>query len=190
LGWAVLGTGPVAVPGWPSRALYCCCCNARTEVFRSNAAVSPGACWYDSEICLGMKLMAGSLVAVWKLFSEWISERELSCRPRGGARARGLCRADVGGPGVRAIGGSSPGEEGFRGIGAVRGAGRASVPVPFCFLAVVGGTGGTTTGKGTMGGAELPEGASGGWTGRNDWFGGWLGGCCWLGGGWVGRNDW
>ena len=27
-------------------------------------------------------------------------------------------------------GGSAPGEEGFRGIGAVRGAGRASVPVP------------------------------------------------------------
>ena len=83
MGWAVLGTGPVAVPGWPSRALYCCCCNARTEVFRSSAAVSPGTCWYDSEICLGMKLMAGSLDAVWKLFSEW-TERELSCRPREG----------------------------------------------------------------------------------------------------------
>jgi len=116
-----------------------------------------------------MKLMAGSLVAVWKLFSEW-TERELSyAEPRGGARALGLCRADdvVGGPGVRAAGGSSPGEEGFRGIGAVRGAGRASVP--FCFLAVVGGRGGTTTGSGTMGGPELPDGAGGGWTGRNDW---------------------
>ena len=73
--------------------------------------------------------MAGSLDAVWKLFSEW-TERELSCRPRGGALARGLCRAAEGGPGVRATGGSSPGEEGFLGIGAVRGAGRASVPVP------------------------------------------------------------
>lgn len=132
-----------------------------------------------------MKFMAGSLDAVWKLFSEW-TERELSCRPRGGALARGLCR--VGGPGVRATDGSSPGEEGFLGIGAVRGAGRASVPVPFCFLAVVGGTGGTTTGRGTIGGAELPDGAGGGWTGRNDWFGGWFVG--WLGGGWVGRNDW
>jgi len=121
-------------------------------------------------------------------------ERELSCRPRGGARPRGLCKADEGGPGVRATGdGSSPGgEEGFRGIGAVRGAGRASVPVPFCFLAVVGGTGGTTTGRGTMGGAELPDGAGGGWTGRNDWFGGWVVGWFvgWLFGGWVGRNDW
>ena len=76
-----------------------------------------------------MKLMAGSLDAVWKLFSEW-TERELSCRPRGGALARGLCRVEEGGPGVRATGGSSPGEEGFLGIGAVRGAGRASVPVP------------------------------------------------------------
>ena len=68
---------------------------------------------------------------------------------------------------------------------------------PFCFLAVVGGTGGTTTGRGTIGGAELPAGAGGGWTGRNDWFGGWFGGCWlggwfvgWLGLGWVGRNDW
>ena len=44
--------------------LYC------TEVFCSSAAVSPGTCWYDSEICLAMKLMAGSLDAVWKLFME------------------------------------------------------------------------------------------------------------------------
>ena len=50
---------------------------------------------------------------------------------------------------------------------------------PFCFLAVAGGTGwcgGTTTGRGTIGGAELPAGGGGGCTGRNDWFGGWLGG--------------
>lgn len=188
MGCAVLGTGPVAVPGWPSRALYCCCCNARTDVFRSSAAVSPCTCWYDSEICLGMKLMAGSLDAVWKLFSESCRPRPAG-EPRGGALARGLCRADVGGPGVRATDGSSPGEEGFLDIGAVRGAGRASVPVPFCFLAVVGGTGGTTTGRGTIGGPELPDGAGGGWTGRNDWFGGWFGGG-WVGGGWFGRNDW
>ena len=136
MGCPVLGTGPVAVPGWPSRALYCCCCKARTDVLRSSAAVSPGACWYDSEICLGMKLMAGSLDAVWKLFSEW-TERELSCRPRGGALARGLCRVEEGGPGVRATGGSSPGEEGFLGIGAVRGAGRASVPVPESWIHLI-----------------------------------------------------
>lgn len=121
---------------------------------------------------------------------------------RFGARTLGLW---PGGPGVwETAGGSPPGEEGFRGVGAVLGAGRSSAPVPFCFLVVAGGTGAlgvTITGSGTTGGAELPAGwAKGGWTGRNDWLGGWLlagrllavwllGGWL-LGEGWTGRNDW
>jgi len=118
------------VPGCTKSALYCACCNARTELLRSMAALSGTCiCWYDSDICLGMKLMAGSLEAVLKLFSEWL-DLPLSC----------LTKLDSGteiGPGAEF---SVMDEDELTGRRFLTGD-RLVDPVPFCFLECGGATG-------------------------------------------------